>query len=173
MKKTLAILLALVIALSFAGCSSAPTNGFYKNESMDYSYASGETAESDSFMDYSYSDGEGSAEIKENTSASGRKLIRSVSLTMETLEFESFVAVLQQKVAEAGGYIESSAVNGNSYNYSRSRSASFTCRIPSAKLDAFLSAVDGIGNVTYSYEDQKDVTLNYVDTEARIASLQT
>ena len=53
MKKTLAILLALVIALSFAGCSSAPTNGFYKNESMDYSYASGETAESDSFMDYS------------------------------------------------------------------------------------------------------------------------
>ena len=63
--------------------------------------------------------------------------------------------------------------NGNSYNYSRSRSASFTCRIPSAKLDAFLSAVDGIGNVTYSYEDQKDVTLNYVDTEARIASLQT
>ena len=173
MKKTLAILLALVIAFSFAGCSSAPTNGFYKNESMDYSYASGETAESDSFMDYSYSDGEGSAEIKENTSASGRKLIRSVSLSMETLEFESFVAVLQQKVAEAGGYIESSAVNGNSYNYSRSRSASFTCRIPSAKLDAFLSAVDGIGNVTYSYEDQKDVTLNYVDTEARIASLQT
>ena len=61
MKKTLAILLALVIALSFAGCNSAPSNGFYKNESMDYSYASGETAESDSFMDYSYSDGEGSA----------------------------------------------------------------------------------------------------------------
>ena len=173
MKKLLAAFLSVIILLSFAGCSSAPSNGFYKNESMDYSYASGETEESDSFMDYSYSDGEGSAEIKENTSASGRKLIRSVSLSMETLEFESFVAVLQQKVAEAGGYIESSAVNGNSYNYSRSRSASFTCRIPSAKLDAFLSAVDGIGNVTYSYEDQKDVTLNYVDTEARIASLQT
>ena len=173
MKKLLAAFLSVIILLSFAGCSSAPTNGFYKNESMDYSYASGETAESDSFMDYSYSDGEGSAEIKENTSASGRKLIRNVSLSMETLEFESFVAVLQQKVAEADGYIESSTVNGNSYNYSRSRSASFTCRIPSAKLDAFLSAVDGIGNVTYSYEDQKDVTLNYVDTEARIASLQT
>lgn len=170
MKKFLAAILSLIIVLSFAGCSSSADNfyqsvgDFESNESVSEEFANG------SYYDSSADAGE---TISENSSASGRKLIVTVSLSIETLEYEEFISVLQQKVSESGGYIESSDISGNSYNYSRNRYASFTCRIPSAKLDSFLNTVDGIGNVTSSYKQQKDVTLSYVDTEARITSLQT
>lgn len=179
MIKILTAILALVIVLSFAGCSSAAND--YYNKSSDTLYSESESyyseapMEENGFMDSDFAqpaDG-GSAEVGENTSVSGRKLIRNVNLSMETLDYENFITVLRQKVNEAGGYIENSDIGGNSYNYSRSRYASFTCRIPSAKLDSFLADVGSIGNVTSSYESQTDVTLSYVDTEARIASLQT
>ena len=100
-------------------------------------------------------------------------MIRTFELTVETLEFEDFIGTLRNTVNSFGGYIESSNVEGNSYNYSSNRYASFTCRIPSNKLDEFVNSVDGLGNVTYRNENQQDVTLSYVDTEAHIASLQT
>lgn len=171
MKKFLAAILSLIIVLSFAGCNSASDN-FYQ---IVGDFVENESASSEEFANGSYYDSSADTgeTISENSSASGRKLIVTVSLSIETLEYEEFISVLQQKVTESGGYIESSDISGNSYNYSRNRYASFTCRIPSAKLDSFLNTVDGIGNVTSSYKQQKDVTLSYVDTEARITSLQT
>ena len=178
MKKILIAIIALVMVLSFAGCSSAPKsyNQAASTESFfgyDQSYDTASPEEGLMDSDFGQLSEDSSANVAENSSASGRKLIRNVSLDMETLEFESFISALQQKVAATGGYIESSDISGNSYNYSRNRYASFTCRIPSDKLDSFLADVGGMGNVTSSYEKQEDVTLNYVDTEARISSLQT
>ncbi len=174
MKKILIAIIALSIVLSFAGCSSSPKqslNSAYDSYIGENQYYESEaSATTEEFMDSAYSS---DGMLDENSSASGRKLIRTVSLSMETLEFENFISALQKAVAEVGGYIESSDISGNSYNYSRSRYASFTCRIPSAKLDGFLHTVGGIGNVTSSNENQVDVTLSYVDTEARISSLQT
>lgn len=177
MKKFLTAILALVIVISFAGCNSASDSAFYafdqNNSYFDVSESesvSEEQLANGSYYDSAAAEGE---IISENSSVGGRKLIVNVSLYIETLEFDNFVSLLQQKVAETGGYIESSDISGNSYNYSHNRSASFTCRIPSAKLDGFLTMVDGIGNVTSSYKQQKDVTLSYVDTEARITALQT
>lgn len=172
MKKTFAFVLALIIALSLVGCSKSAPNTAFDGAYNGY-YSESEETPSASPQEFLDSDYASEAAIGENTSASGRKLIRTVNLSMETLEFESFVSALQKAVAETGGYIESSDISGNSYNYSRNRYASFTCRIPSAKLDGFLGTVGGIGNVTSSYENQDDVTLSYVDTEARVASLQT
>lgn len=172
MKKIFAIVLALIIALSLVGCSKSAPNMAFDGAYNGY-YSESEEAPSASPQEFLDSDYASETAIDENTSASGRKLIRTVNLSMETLEFESFVSALQKAVAETGGYIENSDISGNSYNYSSNRYASFTCRIPSAKLDGFLSTVGGIGNVTSSYENQDDVTLSYVDTEARVASLQT
>lgn len=172
MKKTFAFVLALIIALSLVGCSKSAPNTAFDGAYNGY-YSESEETPSASPQEFLDSDYASETAIGENTSASGRKLIRTVNLSMETLEFESFVSALQKAVAKTGGYIESSDISGNSYNYSRNRYASFTCRIPSAKLDGFLGTVGGIGNVTSSYENQDDVTLSYVDTEARVASLQT
>ena len=179
MKKLRIIALALVLMLAFAGCSSKAAmdsftgsfDGGYRNE-MDYMVEEPmEEAVTEEVFD-SVSDSSSSS-AADPTYTGARKLIRTFDLTVETLEFDDFVAAVKKEVSALGGYIESSSVSGNSYNYTSDRNADFVCRIPSDKLNDFVNTVGGLGNVTYSYEDARDITLTYVDTEARIKSLQT
>ena len=178
----LALIIALLVVLS--GCRASnemATDSFYDKGFSDGFFVDEPTAEAPEMewideemaVEDSVFDSMASENISENSSAVGRKLIRTFDLEVETLEFDSFVASVKKEVSSLGGYIESSSTSGNSYNYSSNRYASFVCRVPSDKLDEFINTVGGLGNVTYSYEDTTDVTLNYVDTEARIKSLQT
>ncbi|MCH5274905.1 MAG: DUF4349 domain-containing protein [Lachnospiraceae bacterium] len=103
----------------------------------------------------------------------GRKLIRTVRLEVETLEFDELLAYVQNKTAELGGYIESMNVyNGNGYTtyygngYRQDRNASLTLRIPKDNLDGFLTEVDDRGNVISRSEQEVDVTLDYVDLDS-------
>ena len=175
-------ILALIIALAviFSGCGASTEALDSKNEYFDggwvepeapmempeFEAVTEESVAEDSLLD---SDSPSSG----NQISTNRKLIRTFNLDVETLDFEKFVSDLKAEVSSLGGYIESSSVNGNSYNYTYNRNANFTCRIPSDKLDKFIGTVGGLGNITYTYEDTTDVTLQYVDTEARIKSLQT
>lgn len=105
---------------------------------------------------------------------SGRKLIRNVSLTVETDSFDQLLGTLTSKVGESGGYVEQSDISGNSLNrqYEPSpRYASLTVRIPLDKVDGFITAVEGNGNVTNKSESTQDVTLQYSDLESRKKSL--
>ena len=184
MKKLRILTLILAVALIFGGCGASSLSLDSKNEAFD---AGGWTEEMKPVepeapmempeMEYVTEDSAFDNSISTNTSGNlpsvNRKLIRTFNLDVETLDFEKFVSDLKAEISSLGGYIESSSVNGNSYNYSSSRYANFTCRIPAEKVPAFLNTIDGLGNVTYSYENTTDVTLTYVDTEARIKSLQT
>lgn len=109
----------------------------------------------------------------EAVSASGRKLIKTVNLELETREFDSLTENLSARVQDMGGYIESSTQWGGSYNYESTRSADYTVRIPADRLDEFVQVVSGLGNVTYKNESVEDVTLQYVDTESRKKALET
>lgn len=102
---------------------------------------------------------------------SDRKLIRTVSLTFETTEFDTFVRDIQNKTSELGGYVESSDISGNEKT-STSRSAYFTLRIPKPNLDTFLSFTEGGANLTRKYENSQDITLKYHDTESRKKALK-
>ncbi|WP_051671602.1 DUF4349 domain-containing protein [Oribacterium sp. P6A1] len=102
---------------------------------------------------------------------SDRKLIRTVSLTFETTEFDTFVRDIQNKTTELGGYVESSDISGNEKT-STSRSAYFTLRIPKPNLDTFLSFTEGGANLTRKYENSQDITLKYHDTESRKKALK-
>ena len=102
---------------------------------------------------------------------SDRKLIRTVSLTFETNEFDTFVRDIQNKTTELGGYVESSDISGNEKT-STSRSAYFTLRIPKPNLDTFLSFTEGGANLTRKYENSQDITLKYHDTESRKKALK-
>jgi len=181
--KVLALIFALAVILS--GCSSRN----YASDSKAESFDGGYWVENDmGFMPEAPMEEPETEYVTEDSAISGnsssmnssgiqmpanRKLIRTFNLDVETLEFETFLSELKAEVSSLGGYIESSSVSGNSYNYSSSRNANFVCRIPSSKVDEFIGTVGGLGNVTFSYEDTTDVTLNYVDTEARIKSLRT
>jgi hypothetical protein len=106
---------------------------------------------------------------------SDRKLIRNVTISAETMEFESLIEKIKTQTSQAGGYIENSSIDGNSYGgsiYYR-RSANLTLRIPADQTDAFLETLEGESNITNHSEDLTDVTLQYVDTEGHIKALRT
>ena len=101
----------------------------------------------------------------------GRKIIWRVELEAETLEFDSFLSELEKAVREFDGYLEGSSVSGNAITYSSNRYGSLTIRIPSGKLDSFLGQVGQLCTVTHTSKSSEDVTLDYVDVQARIETL--
>lgn len=108
------------------------------------------------------------------TSSPARKLIRSVYMNVETDTFDDLITELQSKVTQLEGYIEQSDISGSSITYNNirpDRYASITARIPSNKLDQFITVVENSGNVTNKSESVQDVTLQYSDLESRKKTL--
>lgn len=146
--------------------------GYYSDTAMDTEIAEEAPAEEP----YETEEGSGissTAGIDSITSTS-QKLIKTVSMTMETKEFDPLMENIRGKVEELGGYIESSEVSGSSY-YSvyESRYAWMTLRIPSDKLDGFVTIVSELGNVVNKSESVQDITLQYVDVESHKKALET
>ena len=86
---------------------------------------------------------------------------------------------LRTSLSACGGYIESynensggSYYSGNYYEGGGRRSASYTLRIPCDQFESFLSGLSRDFNVIDQYLFSENVTLQYVDLESRIGSLQ-
>lgn len=106
--------------------------------------------------------------------ATKRKLIKNVSMNVETQEYNTLMANLEARVKELGGYVQNmESYNGSSYSRnSYVRHANLTVRIPQNKLDEFVNSVSELGNVTSRSENVEDVTLQYVDVKSHKESLQ-
>lgn len=163
MKKTLLLLLALLVL--FSGCAAAksensttPGKGNYDNSYDE----GGMTAPQEAAPD---KDGAPNA-------AAGRKLIYTLSITMETLAYEDTLPALKARCTGAGGYVESASESGVNLYSSGRRRATLTMRIPSANLDAFIEDISLMGNVVSNNRDTQDITDSYYDTEARLRTLQ-
>lgn len=136
----------------------------YEN-SYDTSYTSASAAET----------GEQAAE--QTNASSERKLIKNVYLNIETLEFDAACRTIEENINAIGGYIESSSVYSDSYSYyndsyRKNRDASYVLRVPREKLDSFVNAIGNIGTITNQSSSTEDVTLSYLDVEARAKSLK-
>ena len=140
-------------------------------ESMDYEMKA-EYGMSDSIVESpkldSSATGSGSAATTETTT---RKVIKTANLNLQTLDFDEFQTALDAKIAESGAYLQYADVSGTDY-YGGRKSANYTIRVPEANLNFFLAGVEGIATVTNKTVGEEDVTLSYVDTEARIKTLQ-
>lgn len=107
--------------------------------------------------------------VPQNTN---RKLIRTVSLHVETDDFDTLLTKLQEQIASLSGYVEQSDTSGKSMQNDRSRRRAYiTVRVPSTSLDQFVVSVEAEGNVTNKTETTTDVTLQYSDLESRKKSL--
>lgn len=102
----------------------------------------------------------------------GRKLIRTIRLELQTKEYDELLDGIGKKIQEMNGYIENSSVWGNSYTSSSTRNCEYTVRIPSDRLDEFVQVVGELGNVVYKNEYVEDVTLQYVDVESHKKALE-
>ncbi len=169
MKRWIPLLLALALLLSLTGCSgSAKADAAVPQAAADYN--SNGVSGGSLYDGYEYEMAEEAAEIPSpNATADGQKLIRKVYLNAETEDYYGFMEALQQDVAALGGYFEQIEAR-TSGNYP---SANLTIRVPAARLDELTQKVDGFSNITYRSETQQNVTLQYVDNEARIKALET
>lgn len=148
---------------------AAPSGGsydygeeFYEYDGNDYEYgAYEETAASVPLTDTS--------SIAQSPLAN-RKLIRNVSMAVETDSFDQLLEEIQKKVTELSGYTEQSDISGNRSDY-QSRYAWLTVRIPCDRLDQFIGLVEDSGNVTRKSESIQDITLQYSDIESRKKTL--
>ena len=101
-----------------------------------------------------------------------QKLIKTVDLNLETLEYDDLLSFLDQKIKDFKGYVEESQSYGNSMSYSNLRSANLKVRVPSDRLDEFVHLIGENTTITRKSEDTQDVTSAYVDTESRKKSLE-
>ena len=183
----MSVLCTLVLMLSLVSCSAR--NGAMADSAPMEMYMDMETsAAADAFYDAAPSapskapsyapmkESVSSAPVKENTanssaalSDSARKLIKNVTLEVETKEFDALLQSVNAQISAAGGYVQNSSMRGSGNN----RYASITARIPADALDGFCTGVSEISNVVMRSENTNDVTLSYYDMESHMKALRS
>lgn len=196
--KVFALVLAAALLPTLAACSSQSSMPQTAAASMapaassaaayegagEYEYAAKDMAAEITIPDSEAADAGGGTTAMPVTMDPTRKLIRTVTLEIETKEYDALTKTLMEQISLSGGYIEDSRMVGGAYapgggydDYyygasNGSRYAQVTARIPSAKVDGFIAALGEQGVIRSRQESTQDVTLNYVDTESRKKSLE-
>ena len=182
MKKTLSLLLAVLLVFALCACGSADSAS--SAPSAAYDMVSTETAypaeaPEEDYGGFAVAGGTqletGSGAVPEG---SPEKLIYSASATVETTEFDRTIEKLSALVEQYGGFVESSSINGSNYytqsrGYSSERYASYVIRVPSGKFSALMGSLSTLGNVPYSHTYTENITAQYYDTDARLTAYQT
>ncbi len=174
---------ALILSLLAGGCGSsssdssavAETAAVFENDSQQNMAAASENGAGAS-AGITSSFGSPSGTDDSDSFSLERKLIRTVSMNVETTEFDALITSIQENVSRLKGYIQQSDISGNSITsqgYSSNRYGSMTIRIPANSLNDFVTQVEADGNVTYKSENVSDVTLQYSDVESRLKTLRT
>ena len=150
-KKLLALLLAAtIITTALAGCAAKSYSG------------------NSSAIGIAPADGSYSSEDILSSSELDRKLVRRISMDLQTQDLESLLETIREKVAQLDGYVQNSNVNMINDD---SRCATLTLRIPADSADTFTDHVASVSNVIFSSQTAEDITLNYVSTESRQKAL--
>lgn len=102
-----------------------------------------------------------------DTAISGRKIIYSSSYNIQTKKFDESLQTLEVLMAKYGAYAEKANIYASD---GMARSAHYTVRVPVQNYSLFTGEAGTLGVVTGSAQDNKDITENYYDTEARLES---
>ena len=121
--------------------------------------------------DLSYSAGIDNTVSDKQYQGTDNKIIRTVTMSFETENFDEMNSLVRDKVVEYGGYFETLSINGTGVNEDY-RNASYTIRVPSEKLDQMIASLNGMGTVVSTSESSEDVTLDYVDMESHLEALR-
>ena len=113
---------------------------------------------------YDYDEG---VEYEAEKAAQVEKIIRSASFTVKTTDYDADLQRIKDLTAEMGGRVEYLSSSGDASS-GQTRSASLTLRIPSQRLDEFLTGAQGIGAITGMTQEMEDVSDSYYDTQTRL-----
>ena len=181
MKKLLSILLALTLLLSLCGCGAAnmdmeatddaPSGGYFNGSEaapmpspMEPGFDYNSKVEADGSIPELPVVDSPTSSLPENV-----KMIYRGYLELESTDFDSAVAGLQQLVAQVGGYYESSNLN----NYNAYRSSNYVVRVPSASYHSFCASVGTLAQLNSQRHTTENVSEAYYDTESRLVTQRT
>ena len=203
MKKTLSILLTIVLLFSIAACgaksfeSSATSNfisDYAYNNSGDYAvsnaaeyeefgYSGGEAYDVSASLIAPESASEGLTMLTASSSGSGslaEKIIYSADAAIETTQYDEAITVLAELLNSYGGFIENSYENtptraeyGYSATYRSLHYASYTLRVPKEGFHKFLDALGDVGSVQSRSTSAENVTEQFADYESRLKAYRT
>lgn len=177
MKKRIWLAAGMFAVLLFSGCAAKSD----RMESINPGFI--QATDEMNKSDYGFSNNAGGQEFnteqeypgKEETEllqSASEKLIRTITMRVQTKEFETLLSYLEARISEVGGYIQYSRIYGGDAEYSGYRSAELTLRIPQNSLDPFVSGISENASVVYKTENARNVALEYADTEAHLKALQ-
>jgi len=181
-----AFVLSLAAAMLLTSCGSSDYAVFDSAKENGYAQSApgygGWGASEEAYMEEPYFDGnyDSPAAPTDEALTSGendlseRKIIMTATLQFETTAYDDFIAEMNACVSRYGGYAESTETHGGGvYSGAYNRSADLTLRVPADRYDDFMSAVSGMGALTYRSESREDVTMSYVDIESHVRALET
>ena len=180
--KLIALTLLAAVFLTACGGKSPQNSGAYYPSDM-------ETAGGSFYYDeaYDYAPMEVPApepaynsEAKPANSADGKQsgliLTFSADVDIETLDFEQSMQAIRSAIEACGGYISSQRQNGGYTNYGGyyvTQSVDMQIKVPADRFQEFLNGTAQFGNVTSVNSWQEDITGAYMDTKARLESLES
>ena len=178
MKKIMAIILLLAVALVYAACASsgkttsvAPAANYSENQADVYA----EAPKAAPYPDSGSGLGQNIAfqeQVAGENIMSQRKIIMNGNVSIETLNFDESVNALDQLIKEFGGFAEIRNIKGKSMGSKALRSAHYIIRVPAESFETVLKSMGNIGTVIESSSEGTDITDQYYDTEARIKALK-
>jgi hypothetical protein len=179
----MAVLMLVIFSLAgLAGCGgapkdSAPTQAMAPQEmvgAMDmdvqYSMSNSEADAGAAENERAEMAGEdGGSGVQPSEGAGVRYIILNARLTLEIEDIEEATKEIQAAIKQLGGYVASLEI----YDFSRERRAGqMSIRIPQDKYAYALEMLDGLGETKNISENTSDVTMHYIDLEARITNLE-
>lgn len=177
MKKTRFLVCTLIFALLLAMLASCGAGSMKNDAVADDSYYAPEFDKSESSLGFADME-KPSYGVNDATTQTGKydeKIIKTVSMSAQTKEFDRAINEIRAAVVVAGGFEESVKVDGRSYHASDyyCRTARLVVRVPSAELDDFLGKVGKLVNVTSENASVSNVTTQYYDMQSRISVLES
>lgn len=175
-KRIYPLLLALMLAFQMTGCGGGGGDAGSLSGGASNGSPSASTDSSDYDVDWPQEEGgytaddglSGGANGVDGSVYDGSKLILRGSVSAEATDFDAALSAIEQQVAQAGGYVESSNVRGGS----GSRWAELTVRVPREQFDAVFEAMGDNCHVTERSRSSENVSASYYDAEARRTALE-
>ncbi|HHU07467.1 MAG TPA: DUF4349 domain-containing protein [Clostridiaceae bacterium] len=178
-KKFYLVLLFLITALTITALASCSA-GSNTSKDIAQDIGGGDYWEEDgSGLDPGYAPAPEGAEAEPSSddaldfSATGRKIIKEYSYTIETQSFDESLNNILSAVDPADGYVLYSDIYAAGYSDDGPKRAQLQLRIPALNIPRFREQLGEAGRITNQGESGEDITDRYYDTEMRIRSLES
>lgn len=156
-------LLICCFVLAFTGCGQSTSySGYQETYDLEQDLRLAEPQEKVA---------ESSSSKKSKRADQARRIIFEADIELIVEDFSSSEQKLRNTVKNFGGYMANVQVHRVALENS-TRRGTWTARVPVENFEGFLKAVRELGTTATITQDAKDVTMEYVDLNSRIANKQ-